>query len=132
MTLLIEIHALMRWAILLIAALAIVRYTLGWLRGLKYSGMDRGLSAAFSGLMDLQVLLGSIYFLITGFAANFFPAYRFEHLFVMLLAAVAAHLPAMWKKQDDRIRFRNGLLVVLLALLLVYLGVALLPDGWAR
>ena len=127
-----RIHSLLPWAIMLVAALSIIRFALGWLRGLKFSGMDRGLNAAFSGLLDLQTMIGLIFFLWTGFAADFFPRYRFEHLGLMLLAAAAAHLPAMWKKKDDRTRFRNGLLSVLLALLLVYLGVTLLPGGWPR
>jgi len=132
MNIILEIHSLLRWVIVIVAALAAIRFTLGWLRGLPFAGMDRGLTAAFSGLMDVQVLLGLTYFLWTGVAAGFYPLYRLEHLGVMILAAIAAHLPSMWKKKDDRTRFRNSLWTVLFTLLLVFLGVALLPGGWSR
>jgi hypothetical protein len=82
--------------------------------------------------MDLQVLIGLIFLLWTGLTGAGFPALRIEHTFTMLISAVVAHLPMRWREAADGLRFRNSLLAILGALVLVYLGVARLPGGWAR
>jgi hypothetical protein len=51
----------------------------------------------------------------------------------MLVAVLVAHFPVLWKKLDDEKRYRNTLAAVIFALLLVFLGVALLPGNrWAE
>lgn len=132
MAILLMIHSSVRWLIVLVAFAAIIKFAIGAFGGGAFKSMDRGLSAGFSGLMDLQVLLGLSYFLWNSFATSLWPAYRFEHLAVMLAAAAVAHLPARWKNAPDKLRFRNALLAVLFALFFVYVGVSLLPRGWAR
>ena len=131
MAILLTIHSIVRWVIVLLAFVAIIKFGIGAFSSGTFKSMDRGLSSGFSGLMDLQVLLGLIYFLWNGFATSTWPAYRFEHMSVMLVAAVVAHLPARWKNAPDKMRFRNALLAVLFALFFVYVGVSLLPKGWA-
>ncbi len=134
MSIILVIHSHFRWLVLLIAVIAVVKFAIGWLRGGAFKGMDRGLAAAFSGAMDLQATLGLIVILWLGFTPDGggFPRYRLEHAFMMILAAVVAHLPARWKNATDTLRFRNTLFCILGALLLVYLGVASLPGGWTR
>jgi len=69
MNILFMAHSYLRWLVLFAAAIAVVRFALGWLQGGgTFKGMDRGLASAFSGLMDLHVLLGIIYLLWNGFA----------------------------------------------------------------
>ena len=125
-------HSWLRWLIVIVGAVAVVKFAVGWLRGGKFTGMDRGLSSGFSGLMDLQVLTGLIFLLWTGLTGAGFPVLRIEHAFTMLISAVIAHLPMRWREAADGLRFRNSLLAILGALALVYLGVARLPGGWAR
>ncbi|WKZ36694.1 MAG: hypothetical protein QY332_01970 [Anaerolineales bacterium] len=125
-------HSHLRWLVLLVAAIAVVKFAIGWLRGGEFKGMDRGLTSAFSGVMDLQATLGFILFIWMGVTGLGFPMYRIEHAVTMLIAASVAHLPARWKHAADGIRFRNGLFCILGALLLVYLGVMRLPGGWSR
>ncbi len=132
MNFLLTTHSWLRWLIVIIGAVAIVKFAFGWLRGGKFTGMDRGLSSGFSGLMDLQVLIGLIFLFWTGLTGAGFPALRIEHAFTMLISAVVAHLPMRWREAADGLRFRNSLLAILGALVLVYLGVARLPGGWAR
>jgi uncharacterized membrane protein YfhO len=132
MKILLMAHSGLRWIILLVAIIAIVKFALGWLRGGQFKGMDRGLTAGFSGLMDLQVTLGIIYLLWNGFAAAGFPPKRIEHAVIMIIAAVVAHLPARWKNADDKTRFRNNLFVIIGALVLVLVGIASLPGGLSR
>jgi hypothetical protein len=132
MAYLLMIHSIVRWLIVIVAFAAIIKFAIGAFTGGAFKPADRGLSSAFSGLMDLQVLLGLVYFIWSGIVSSAWPGYRFEHLTVMLVAAAVAHLPARWKNASDKLRFRNALFAVLFALFFVYVGVARLPGGWAR
>ena len=134
MSIIFIIHSHLRWLVLLVAVTAAIKFAIGWLRSGAFKGMDRGLAAGFSGVMDLQATLGLINLLWLGFSADGggFTRYRLEHAFIMIIAAVLGHLPARWKNAADGIRFRNTLFCILGALLLVYIGVAALPGGWAR
>jgi len=132
MNILLMIHSLVRLFIMLVAVIAIVKFALGWLRGGQFKGMDRGLTAGFSGLMDLQVTLGLILLLWGGFAGVGFPMHRIEHAVTMIIAAVVAHLPARWKNADDQTRFRNNLFTIIATLVLVLIGISTLPGGLTR
>lgn len=133
MTFLFMAHSGLRWLILLVAVVAILKFAVGWARGGQFKGMDRGLTAAFSGLMDLQATLGIIFLLWNGLATEIgFPRHRIEHGVIMIVAAGVAHLSARWKSADDRTRFRNNLFVIIASLILVLVGIALLPGGFNR
>jgi len=132
MSVLLIIHSYLRWLILIAGLVAIVKFALGWLRGGIFKGMDRGLAAGFSGLMDLQATLGIILLIWGGLAGIGFPMFRIEHTVTMLVAAGVAHLHAMWKNSEDKIRFRNSLFIILDTLIIILIGVARLPGGWGR
>ena len=112
------------------ALVAIVKFTLGLLRGGAFKGMDRGLASGFSGLMDLQATLGLIFLIWTGLSGVGFPTLRIEHATTMIVAAVLAHLPARWKNASDTVRFRNTLFCIVGSLVLVFMGVVRLRGGW--
>lgn len=124
------IHSHTRWLILIVALVAIVKFAIGWLRGGSFKGMDRGLTAAFSGLIDLQATVGLIFLIWTSIVGVPFTPNRIEHLTTMVIAAVLAHLPARWKNASDSIRFRNTLFCILASLTLVFVGVVRLRGGW--
>jgi hypothetical protein len=126
------IHSVTRWVIAVVGVLAVIKFAVSWLGQRAFTSLDRGLSSGFSGLMDLQVLTGLIFLLWTGVTGAGFPMLRIEHAVTMFIAAVVAHLPMVWRKAEDKIRFRNSLVAVLVSLALVYLGVARLPGGWSR
>jgi hypothetical protein len=131
MAILLEIHSILRWIIIVAGLFALVKFLIGWRRKSEFGKMDRGLSAGFSGLVDLQVTLGLLYLLIGGFGGAGFPMFRIEHTITMLIAAFVAHLPAMFKKRPWNI-FAVNFFAVLGTLLLIYIGVARLPGGWNR
>ncbi len=132
MKILLMAHSGLRWIILLVAVVAVIKFALGWLQGGAFKGMDRGLMSGFSGLMDLQATLGIIFLIWSGFTGAGFPRYRIEHGIIMVIAAVVAHLPARWKNADDKTRFRNNLFAIIAALILVVVGIASLPGGLSR
>ena len=125
---LLTLHGEVRWLVALVGVLAIVKFGVGWARRTEFKGMDRGLMAAFTGLLDLNLVLGAIVLVST---ASGSAARRYEHIATMLLAIVAAHTSVIWRRSDDPVRkFRNNLIVVALALLLVAVGVIRLRGGW--
>jgi len=132
MNILLVVHSGLRWFILVIAAIAILKFLIGWLRRSQFQGMDRGLMSGFSGLMDLQATLGIVLLLWGGFTGMGFPLYRIEHGLIMLAAAVVAHLSARWKNAEDTLRFRNNLFLILASLFLVVIGISVLPGGLSR
>ena len=126
MDVLLTIHSVVRWAIILVAVIAVVKFTLGWLRGGQFGGMDRGLAAGFSGLMDLQGALGLVLLVWGGFAGEGFSLYRILHAVSMMAAIATSHQSVRWKNAPDQLRYRNTLLTVLGALVLVFVGLAML------
>jgi hypothetical protein len=131
MLILLEIHSILSWIVVIVGFIAIVKFLSGWVRKSEFGGMDRGLSSGFSGLIDLQVTLGSLYFLIAGFSGAGFPMFRIEHLVTMLIAAFVAHAPAMFRKRAVNM-YAISFIAIFGSLLLIYIGVARLPGGWSR
>lgn len=126
MNLLLTIHGEIRWLVALVAVIAIVKFALGWLTNAEYKPIDRGLMAAFSGLLDLNLLLGLILILTLGVAPN-----RIEHAVTMVIALVIAHSNSLWRRTtNSSIIFRNNLIAVVLALIVVFIGVVRLREGW--
>ncbi len=132
MQILLMIHSIVRWLIVIAAAAAAIKFALGWFLGQKFTSMDRGLAAGFSGLIDLQATLGILYLIVDGLAGSGFPMYRIEHTVTMIIAAAAAHLHILWKNSDDKLRFRNSLFLVVDVMIIIFIGVARLPGGWTR
>ena len=131
MTILLTIHSIVRWLATLVAITLVVRLVIGLAKKQPFDKAANALTGAFGGLMDTQMLLGILFFVLDGFGKTGFPPYRWEHAVTMFLAVIVAHLPAMWKKQDNSVRTRNTLIAVAVSLLLVFIGVGPL-GGWTR
>lgn len=126
MSILLIAHSFLRWLIIVVALVAIVKYLIGWLGKSQFGGMDHGLISGFSGLMDLQATLGILLLFWVGFAGAGFPPSRILHGVIMIVAAVVAHLSARWKNAEDVTRFRNTLFTIVAALVLVFIGISVL------
>jgi uncharacterized membrane protein YphA (DoxX/SURF4 family) len=122
---LLSIHSIVRWIVVVVAVIALLKFAAGWLGKMPFQSMDRGLMAGFTGLLDLQLLLGIILLIVLGIER-----YRLEHAFTMIIALVLVHLARRWREAPDAIRFRNNFLVILAAILLIIAGVLVLPQGW--
>ncbi len=128
MSFLLELHGGLRWLVALVAVITIVKFGLGWAGRAEFKGMDRRLMAAFTGLLDVNFLLGAIvlFGLGEGLVSD-----RIEHATTMFLAIVVAHSSAIWRRSDDSVKkFRNNLIVVAVAVVLVTVGVIRLRGGW--
>ncbi len=131
MSLLLIIHSITRWLATLVILALLIRLIIGLIRNQPWDKSATIFTSAMGGLLDTQLLLGLLLFVLDGLGKTGFPAFRWEHATTMLLAVILAHLPAMWKKQIDSVRTRNTLIVVFLVLLLIFVGVQPL-GGWAR
>ncbi|HRN69137.1 MAG TPA: hypothetical protein PLD89_13505, partial [Promineifilum sp.] len=116
MSMLVTIHGELRWLVVLAAVVVIVKFLMGWLGKRQYASLDQKLLLVFTILLDINVLLG----LIILFFGGGFSGPRLEHATTMILAVIAAHMTAMWKRStNDSLKFRNQLLMVVLAVILV-------------
>ncbi|MCA9868193.1 MAG: hypothetical protein KIS95_02980 [Anaerolineae bacterium] len=124
---LMTIHGEIRWLVALAAVIVVVKFLIGWLGKRPYAPIDRTLLMIFTILLDINVLLG----LILLFFGGGFSGPRLEHATTMILAVIAAHMTAMWRNTaDSSIKYRNQMLLVLLALVLVIFGVFRLRGGF--
>jgi hypothetical protein len=129
MELILTLHSIVRWLIVGVGLIALVKFLIGWLRKSSFQPMDRGLMSGFVGLIDLQALLGLILFIWMWLDAGFV-RFRAEHAFTMILALILAHLSRRWREDPDRIRFRNYALIIIGVFILIFIGIAVLPQGW--
>lgn len=126
---LMTIHGEVRWLVVILAVVIIIKFAIGWLGKRNYAPLDRTLLTAYTILLDINILLGLIVFIFQ--TATVTPAMRWEHVGTMLLAVVAAHMTAMWRRSTDSpTKYRNQLLLVALSLLLVFFGVIRLRGGF--
>ncbi|MBN8581713.1 MAG: hypothetical protein ACOYYF_17345 [Chloroflexota bacterium] len=121
MQFLLGIHAFIALLILLVGFVLIVKFAIGTARQSPFGRLDRMLAAIYTGLLDLQALLGIVLFLLRlddGLAS---PVAL--HAAVALAGVVVAHLNARWRNQPDAVRFRNGLLTLGGSYILILAGV---------
>jgi hypothetical protein len=122
-----QIHSATRWLVVLISILALFWMTYGLLQKHPYDELSERIMTAFSALITLEWLIGIILFLTL---ATFSVGYRWEHAVTMTLALGISHLHRRWKNAPDNTRYRNGLILIVVVLVLVFIGIARLPQGW--
>lgn len=120
--------------------LAVVRAYGGWQGRRPFTKGDNGISAAFSGFMWLQVIIGlGLYFGLSPWGLNAMkqpgamkdPTARFfgmEHVAVMILAAILAQVGriALKKAPSDTLKHKKAFTYFAIALVLVLL---MIPWG---
>jgi len=128
----ITLHSIIRWVVVAAAVVALVLSLVTWLRNEQNGQADRKAMAAFTGTLDLQLLLGIILLLWAGFSrgGGGFPRYRLEHAVTMVIAVILAHLSALWKRRVPAVRARNSFFLIIVVLALIWAGVNRLPQGW--
>lgn len=114
-------HSGIRYLVLLAGVIAFVVLLRGLLSGAPYGRSARISTAAFSGFLNLQFLLGLAMVLMGRWYAALM-----GHLVLMVLAVAAAQLMSSWAKRNPEPRqaHRLALAGVGLALVLIVAGVA--------
>jgi hypothetical protein len=120
------IHGLVRWTILSFALVGAARACVSMLSvSGRFTRLDQGLSNAYSGLLDLQGLVG---ILLIGVALALQTAVPWAHVIVMLPAIGVSHLNRRFRAQPDRTRQRYQLGIYLGSLVLIAIGLALINQ----
>jgi hypothetical protein len=134
------LHSWSRWFVLVFGLIAVFRAYSGWTGRRPFAKADNGMSAAFSGFMWLQVLIGlGLYFGLSPWGLNAMkqagamkdPTARFfgmEHVVVMILAAILAQVGRIVVKKtgDDVLKHKKAFTYFGIALVLVLL---MIPWG---
>ena len=128
MAFILTLHSIVRWLVVLAAVVAVVRFALVMAGRAQPSGMDRGLITGYTGLLDLNVLLGLVLIIGLGFTTQ-----RIEHALTNIIGVAVAHIFAQRAKklEDAKLKARTNLLGVVISLAIIVVGVALI-GGWAR
>ena len=128
------LHSYMRWVVLALAILVLVRFFLASRSGRAWTPGDNSLHGAFVGLMDVQFTLGLLLYvwlspLTTAAFGNMGaamkdPVVRFftvEHVSAMVLALALLHVNRARSKRvsPDRARFKSVWIWTLLVLVLM-------------
>lgn len=125
-------HSGWRWVVVLATLIALGWMLLGLVQKRAFDQTARRIMLFFAISIDIQWLLGLILFvLLSAASGNWGIPHRWEHLVIMTLALIVAHVGGRFKSAPDNVRYRNALIAVLVVLALVYVGVARLPQGWA-
>ena len=125
MNILYHAHSGLRYLVLLVGLVAALVFAYGVVAR-RPVGAARALTAAFTGLLDLQILLG-VGLVIGGV----FYGALIGHLVTMLLAAVAAHVSSVMARRatDERRALVIRLLGVVATLLLIAVGITAIGRG---
>ncbi|GAB3634663.1 hypothetical protein GCM10027422_02530 [Hymenobacter arcticus] len=134
------LHSWLRWFVLGAGVLAVFRAYAGWSGRRPFTKGDNAISAAFSGFMWLQVIVGlGLYFGLSPYGLKAMkvagamkdPTTRFfgmEHVVVMILAAILAQVGriALKNASTDTLKHKKALTYFGIALVLVLL---MIPWG---
>ena len=120
-------HWLIPWLILALGMYAIVKFVRGYMNEVAFTDADSRLVIVFSGLMDLQALIGLSYFLWSGSIIGIFPTYRIGHGIIMLIAVIIPHFSPLLKDADSSTRYINNFYLLLASFLLMLVGISLIP-----
>ena len=136
-----HLHDYLRWLLLIVLVVTLVKYIAGWLGNQPWKKADNILGIVFTSLMDIQLLTGLfLYFLspITKLALSDFGAamknadlrfYAVEHLSMMLIAVVLVHIGRARSKKakTDTGKFKIATIYFLIALVLMVVAIP-----WSR
>lgn len=119
-------HSGWRYLVLLAAAVALAVLLHGSLTRRPYDKRSRVAFAIFTGVLDIQVLLGIVLVAL----GRFYPS-LIGHIMMMLLAAAAAHGASVLarKQEDHRKAHTLGLFGMVAALVLIAGGIMAIGRG---
>lgn len=129
-----SIHSWVRWVILLLALIVILKSFFGWKKKSTYGKADNAMSAALIGCFHLQLLLGlALYFFLSpitqGALQDFGAAmgnaaqryWAVEHILAMIIGVAVAQIGRTKSKKaiSDNKKFKTQFIFYLIALIII-------------
>lgn len=125
-------HNVIRWIVLILGIVLIVRSFLGWFKKWDYQERDKQLTSFFAGVFDMQILIGLILFVTKGWVGqlmnsagevmktSFLRFFAVEHWVLMIVAAALIHIgSAKIKKSSDSMnKYKNAAIWFTIAMIL--------------
>jgi FtsH-binding integral membrane protein len=123
------LHSWTRWIFIVIAVVAIVYFVMGLVQQKPWVKQAQTFLTIFSSFIGLQWIIGLVLFLLYQIPAAFGIRHQWEHLVTMTIVLAVAHVHFSWRRRDmpDARRWRNGLLLMVGVLVLIFVGISVLP-----
>jgi hypothetical protein len=139
---LLHLHNSLRWLILLVALVTLVKYFMGWFSQKGWMKSDNILGILFTAIIDIQLIVGLVLYFgyspITKAAFQDFGAamknadlrfYAVEHFIMMLIALALVHIGRSKTKKAISARRKFGLSLVFFGIAYIII-LAAIP--WSR
>ena len=125
---LINLHDGIRWIVVVLILIVLIKSLIGWLGNQSYTKLDRQLWMGMVNAVGIQFLLGLIILIwlliIAGFVRQ-----HWEHAITNFIAIGIIMYAARFKKLPDNLHHRNKFIAVLVSSLLIVVAVAAV-GGW--
>ncbi len=147
-SIILTLHSFVRWVLVIVAVVAVVRAFAGWLGKKEWTALDSRLGVLLSSSADLQMLLGLILYIflspLTQAAFKNFgaamsdPVLRYwgvEHIVMLFAAVVLIHVgQTMAKRAEAALKYKWAAIFWGLALLAMLVAIPwpFLPVGSGR
>lgn len=129
---LLTIHSHMRWLVLLVALIALVKTAMSFLGKKDLGKLDWTLVRTHGWLITLQFLTGIIVLITRWSDFGDGLRHRLEHALMMIVAMTIVHMTGRWRRNPSPASTRNTFLTVLASIILIVLAILILPQGPER
>jgi hypothetical protein len=129
------LHSYLRWVVLGLVLVVLFRARSGWRKAFAWSEADERTHKAFVGVLDLQLLLGLLLYLVLSpitraFFASPGPSMKvseirffgIEHITLMIVAVVVAHVGRVRSKRREGAARHKGVFITSLVTLILILA----------
>jgi hypothetical protein len=127
LSILLGLHNLVRWVVIVLAIVALVRAYRGWLGKRDWMENDRKVGVFFGMAVDIQFLLGLILILLVGIQN--LGSFGVDHVIPMIVAVVLIHVgTAMARRASEPVKkHRSAALWFSLAVIIILVAIP-----WSR
>lgn len=127
-------HSGIRWIVVLLGIIALLRFLIGWLRGDEYGDLETTIWKALNMTVTLQFVLGVIV-LIWGAVSSFGSAWlqvAGEHAFINIIAIAILGMASSRARKGtvDKQRFMTSAIGVIVAAILIFIAIGRV-SGWS-
>ena len=126
---LVSFHDGIRWIVVLLILIVLIKSLVGWLGKQSYTKLDRQLWMGLVNAVGIQFILGLV-ILIWRMIDFGFIRTHWEHAVTNIIAVGVIMYAARFKKLEDILHHRNKFFAVLASTLLIFVAVSTV-NGWS-